>query len=183
LIAAFANKTFRVSNSAKQIYTFDGFSTNGGLQTEKQEVEGKKSKTHIKGINLNNMQYNLNLKSSLGVDVRNEYDSWMQLMEAQTPYIFILGKKPWGKNKWLLTSVGLTETVVDGTGRIVEGKLSLQFEEYEATGSSKSGATSSSPGVSGQATIDVNKLVGDKASEKRLNVAMQRSLSKGLYVG
>lgn len=185
MIAAFANKTFRVSINSKNIYTFDGFNVSGGLQTEKQEVEGKKPKTYIKGIDLQSMQFIMNLKASLGVNVRNEYGSWVAIKDAKVPHIYILGSKPFGAYKWLLTNVGLTDTVINSEGVILEGKLSLQFEEYESTGSGKSGETSKSPAVAsaGSKTSMVEKLVGNKATEKRLNPAMQRVLAKGLNVG
>lgn len=184
MIAAFASKTFRVSVSSKNIYTFDALNVSGGLQTEKQEVEGKRPKTYIKGIDLHNMQFIMNLKASLGVDVRSEYERWLAIRDAKMPYLFILGGKPFGQNKWLLTNVGLTDTIINSNGIILEGKLSLQFEEYESEGNKKSDSQTSKPAVASLgANSMVDKLVGNKSLEKRKNVAMQRALAKGLYVG
>jgi hypothetical protein len=185
LIAVFASKIFRVSVSSKNIYTFDGFNVSGGLQTEKQEVEGKKPKTYIKGIDLHSMQFNMSLKTSLGVDVRLEYESWVTIKDAKMPHLFILGGKPLWINKWLLISVGLTDTVINSDGVIIEGKLSLQFEEYDSAGSKKSDSQTAKPAVASTGTnsVLVEKLVGNKAAEKRVNIAMQRAIAKGLDVG
>ncbi|WP_054749593.1 phage tail protein [Ruminiclostridium josui] len=103
-IAAFANKTFQVSS--KKIYTFDEFSTGTALQTEKQDVAGKKPSTYIKGPDLDTMSFTIPLSITFGNNVLYEYDSWKAIMAAQKAYRFILGNKPVG-GKWLLTSVAL----------------------------------------------------------------------------
>ncbi|WP_024831598.1 phage tail protein [Ruminiclostridium josui] len=186
-IAAFANKTFQVSS--KKIYTFDEFSTGTALQTEKQDVAGKKPSTYIKGPDLDTMSFTIPLSITFGNNVLYEYDSWKAIMAAQKAYRFILGNKPVG-GKWLLTSVALSDTIIDKKGTMTKAKLQLQFEEYVRAGAasaSKSSTStkskskkSTSKGVSQSDKNILNSLIsGEKASQKRNNTNASAAVSKG----
>ncbi len=185
-IAAFANKTFQVSS--KKIYTFDEFSTGTALQTERQDVAGKKPSTYIKGPDLDTMSFTIPLNIIIfRNDVLYEYDSWKAIMAAQKAYSFILGNKPIG-GKWLLTSVALSDTIIDKKGTMTKAKLQLQFEEYVRPGAasvSKSSKKSKSKksttkGVSQSDKSILNSLIsGEKSSQKRNNTNASAAVSKG----
>ena len=174
-IAIFASKTFKTSS--RSLYTFDEFTTSSGLQVEKQDVEGKKPSTYIKGSDLDSMSFNIPLSHSLGIDVWGEFVSWKAIMEREKAYTFILGGKPVGQNKWLLKSVQLSNSKIDGNGKILSASLQLQFEEYVRAGT-KSKSTNT-----GQGTSIVDQLTEpEKAEEKRdnpnANLAMLNRVDK-----
>ncbi|RCX20874.1 GpU protein [Anaerobacterium chartisolvens] len=182
-IAVFANKSFQVSN--RKLYTFNEFTTGGALQTEKQDVAGKKPSTYIKGSDLDTMSFNVPLDNSFGMDVREEYESWKTIKDARKAYTFILGNKPFGTNKWLLTSVALSDTTIDKKGNIIKGKLQLQFDEYVRAGSasaSKSSSKKSAKGVSAGDKSILDALISgeDKAAQKRTNTNASIAAAAGI---
>lgn len=187
-IAIFGKKTFQVSG--RKIYTFNDFSLGGQLNTESQDVAGKKPSTYIKGAGLNSMSFNIPLDASLNIDVRAEYESWETIMNTGVAYAFILGGKPIGSNKWLLKSVDLSNVQIDAKGTWLKGMLNLQFDEYvrpgsvAATTTTKSGDTSKAPAVVAKGSVNksaASKLLAgeDKSLKKRENRNMITSMIKG----
>lgn len=187
-IASFAGKTFQVSNS--KVYTLTEFTTGGGLQTEKQDVAGKKPSTYIKGPDLETMSFSIPLNISFGYSVQSEYDSWKAIMTSQKAQNFILGGKPFG-GKWLLTSVSLADTQIDKKGTLIKGTLQLQFEEYVRAGSSTKASSASkkstakAKGVSASDKSILDSLVSgsDKSSQKRTNTNAATAVSSGAKGG
>lgn len=166
-IAIFASKSFQVSS--RKIYTFTDFATSTELQTESQDVAGKKPSTYIKGPGLDPLKFAIPIKSEFGYDPMNEYNSWKALMEAEKAYPFIIGGKPFGKFKWLLKSVGMENADYGVHGNITSATLQVSFEEYVRSGSAKT--TSSKTSTTGTYVDQfVNTPTTDqKAAAKRYN--------------
>lgn len=186
-IASFAGKTFQVSNS--KVYTLTEFTTGGGLQTEKQDVAGKKPSTYIKGTDLETMGFNIPLNIMFGYNVQTEFDSWKAIMTSQKAQNFILGSKPFG-GKWLLKSVSLADTQIDKKGTLIKGTLQLQFEEYVRAGSAQASSaskksTAKAKGVSASDKSILDSLVSgsDKSSQKRTNTNAATAASNGVKGG
>lgn len=185
-IASFAGKTFQVSNS--KVYTLTEFSTGGGLQTEKQDVAGKKPSTYIKGPDLETMGFSVPLNIMFGYNVQTEYDSWKTIMASQKAQNFILGGKPFG-GKWLLKSISLGDTQIDKKGTLIKGTLQLQFEEYVRAGSAKASSSKTSTakvkGISASDKSILDSLVSgsDKSSQKRTNTNAATAVSSGMNGG
>ncbi len=171
VIASFSNMTFQTSGN--KIYTFDGLSMGCSLETESQDVAGKKPSTYVKGAGLGKLSFNVPLKAALGLNVRNEYGKWKSLAEAGKPYPFILGGVPLGENKWLLKSANLDNTVVNSKGEILSGTLSLEFEEYVREGSAAN--TDGGSGGISAATFST-PTAAEKSEQKRVNTAITQSL-------
>ena len=153
-IAVFKNKTFQVSSN--KINTFDGLTWGGDIQTEAQDKLNSKPSTYIKGIGLNNMNFEVPLKSSLGINTRKEIEEWEAIRDSLQSAIFIICTKPLGKNKWLLKSVNASDTVVDNKGNVTEAKLKLEFEEYVRPGSAESTSSKSSTTSKKKAAVKTN---------------------------
>ncbi|TCZ73061.1 hypothetical protein E0485_21830 [Paenibacillus albiflavus] len=143
-IASFKNKVFQVSSNQKN--TFDGLTWSGDISLEAQEKLKDKPSTYIKGIGLTSMSIDVQLRADFGVNVRNEIEQWEAIRDNMVPDIFVLGTKPLGKNKWLLKSTSVSDTVVDGKGNMLAATLKLEFEEYV-----REGKASASQGASGGA--------------------------------
>ena len=180
-IAIFASKSFQVSSN--RLYTFDEFSTGCSIDTETQDAAGGKPSTYIKGPGLDSMQFNIPLKTSMGINVRDEYESWKDIMEKSAAYPFILGGKPLGRNKWLLKKVDLSNLEFDFRGNILSGSLQLQFDEYVRPGSSQSGnpfAKDNSPkAISGGGTDVAEDLEIEKIRYKRENSNVSTAVQTG----
>jgi len=147
-IALFKDKVFEVTSD--KIYTFNEFQYSSTLETESQDASGKKPSTYNKGPGLSGFGFKIPLSVDYGVNPRKEIEDWEAMKDAAVAYPFILGKKPWGKNKWLLISVDPVGSVIDNDGNILSCDLSLKFQEYVRPGSaqaSKTGSTAA-PGIS-----------------------------------
>lgn len=180
VIATFAGKVFQVDS--KKICTFDGFSYSSALQTEKQDVDGAKPSTYIKGPDLDTFNLTIRLDAALGVNPRNEWSDWINILSRKTAYPFILGGVPLNNTRWLLISVSPSNFVFDDNGKILSLDLNLKFEEYirlgnkkESSSFSKSASGSKSPvSVPGLADM-LEKLtysMPDDTSLKRQNTQM-----------
>jgi len=175
-IAIFGSKSFSVSSH--KVLTFNELTFSGQLQVDTQEVDKEKPSTYIKGPGLEKLSFMVQLEASLGVDVRAEMDSWRSIRDAGQPQVFSIGGKPLSGNKWLLTSVEITDTVIDGAGRFSSAKLSLTFEEYVRPGKKEA-----AKGTSGTSSTKNNKSIEyyqerDKQDKKRTNPNANRAVLK-----
>lgn len=175
-IAIFASKTFQVSS--RKVYTFTDLSLASSLQTEKQDVAGKKPSTYSKGPDLDTLSFSITLDASQKVDIRREYESWVAIKDAEKAYPFILGGRPVGKNKWQLKSVSLSNTRIDAAGNILSGTLQLQFDEYVRAGSASASSSSTSKG---SVSVAANLLTEEKKENKRVNPNAAAAMAKGVY--
>lgn len=170
MIASFANKQFDVSD--KQIKTFENLSFDAKLITEKQDGTGGKPLTTVKGEDLSSLKLSIPLSVEFGLSPLAEYNDWHSIMTSATPSAFILGTRQFGKNKYLLNSISMTDTNFSIKGVILSCKLELSFEEYAAQGTSKSAAqnNTTSPGIKNMATDRYNVspyTTSEKSSMKR----------------
>lgn len=183
-IAVFQKKVFQVSGNNK--YLFDDLTWGSALNTESQEKLKSKPSTYIKGIALSTLNFSVPLRMDLGQDVRKEIESWEAILEKQAPDYFVLGTKPVGKNKWLLKSVGVSDTQVDNKGFLRKAVLKLDFEEYvregKAEAKNNSSSSSNAPAISSgssRTTIQPNQYIYDpptKSEQKRKNVSAKQPL-------
>lgn len=176
-IAIFASKTFQVSS--RKIYTLDEFTVGSSLETETQDSANKKPSTYIKGPGLMAMSFNIAIKSMFGINVRKEYDEWNAVCEAGKAYPFILGGKPFGKNKWLLKGADLEEIIFDNKGNMISAALQLDFEEYIRAGSAKDSKNSKSPGISNEMYAQLETEIFNTYDNKRSNPNVAVAVSRG----
>lgn len=178
-IAVFAGKTFNVSS--EKVYTFNEFNLSSSLNTESQDVDGKKPSTYVKGPGLNTMSFSIPVKISFGYYPLAEYESWETIKDKAIAYPFIIGGKPIGVNKWQLKNVSLNNTTADNKGTILSGVIQLEFEEYIRPGSKANSSSGSSPGVSSGSGIKYTDILPkDKGSQKRNNTNVTAAVKRPL---
>lgn len=175
-VAIFSKKTFQVSSS--RIYTLNDFSLNSSLNTESQDVAGKKPSTYVKGGALESMSFNIPVGISLGINARLEYESWKSIMEASRAYPFILGGRPVGINKWLLKSVALSNTKIDSKGCILSAVIDVEFEEYVRPGSSKESGTSNGTSPKSSPAIKTNQQKSKKPTKPKGSISNKELLKR-----
>jgi hypothetical protein len=160
-IATFANKYFEVSGD--KICTFQDFQYSSSLQTEKQDASGSKPSTYNKGPDLDNMSFKVHLDVAYGVNPRNEWEEWRDLLNSGDAYPFIMGGRPLGDNRFQLVGVTKSNVNTDNCGNYVSLDLELKFDEYVREGSeeaSKKKSTSSKDkGVQGLSDAEFASLI------------------------
>lgn len=134
-LAMFGPKGFTVSSN--KVITFDEFSSNSSLETEKQESKDKKPSTYIKGAGLDTFSVKVRLDRALGVYPMAQIEDWMSIKDKAEAYPFLLNGKPFLNTKWILKSVGISETHIDNTGYMIAATLTLSFEEFVRAGSAQ----------------------------------------------
>lgn len=156
------------------------YSASFAINTDKQEQQAGKPATLVKGAQLSTRAFTVHLNRMLGISPESVIARAQALCEAGVPYPLIIGNRPADTNRFLLMSVSVGDTQLDGAGRILIAQMELQFEEYvkEGTAQTSTGGTasSSSPGVSSISATDGYKVTtvsdDDKASLKREFVSM-----------
>lgn len=131
-VLEYGGKIFSVSPN--RVYTFDGLERSGELSVDEQEVDGQKPSTYVKGPTLDKVGFNVVIKNSSNLDIRSEIESWMTIKDLAIPHYIILGKKIYGKNKYLLTNVNASDQIVMPTGLISKATIRLEFSEYVRRG-------------------------------------------------
>lgn len=139
MIGSFAGKVFNVSYS--KIFTFKELKYEAKLNTEKTDVQGGKPTTNIKGGTLDTLACIVILNSQFGVDPRQEEEDLWRILNAAKPDFFILGGRPLGDNRWLLTGLTAPFENIDQDGNVNSIELSLTFEEYVKAGAPKTDST------------------------------------------
>ena len=134
-LAMFGPKGFTVSSN--KVITFDEFSSNSSLETEKQESKDKKPSTYIKGAGLDTFSVKVRLDRALGVYPMAQIEDWISIKDKAEAYPFLLNGKPFLNTKWILKSVGISETHIDNTGYMIAATLTLSFEEFVRAGSAQ----------------------------------------------
>jgi hypothetical protein len=171
-IASFQKKQFSVSSS--KIYTLTGMEWSGALDTEAQEKLKSKPSTYIKGQTLGTMSFEIPLIAGQYIDVRGQIEQWEEILDKAIPDYFVLGEKPLGKYKWLLKSVGVSDTLIDGKGNMLRAKVKLDFEEYVRAGSAQASEKKSAAAkTSNTAPVRLDIVPAsyiDKTEAKRPNV-------------
>jgi hypothetical protein len=178
-IASFSKKVFSVSGN--KIYTFSGLQYSSSYATEDQDVEGKKPSTYKKGPGLNTMDFSVKLDAAFKINPKKEINDWESIKDTGIPYVFILGNKSFGKNKWLLVDVSASDMNIDNVGNILSANLSLKFTEYVRSGAKNSSSSGSankktkSPGIKTPTAVDPMLLMpvtDEKSATKRYNEGM-----------
>lgn len=142
-MASWNGKTWGVSSS--RIAALNGISASVELDTENNDDKAGSPATMTKALKQQSFDFDFDLATVVGCDVRSEYESWTELVGEYAP--FYLAGRRFGPSNLQLTAVSLSETTLDDFGRILMGKISITLKEYAEEASSKkasAGGSSSS---------------------------------------
>ena len=128
-ILMWLEKTFRVTKN--QILTYSGFNSSHSFTTEEIKNGKKMPKTKEVSPGIGSLSFNVELSSLKGNDVKAEYEWWADECEKGTySYLYIGGSK-FGKYKWRVNKVDITDLVIINNGDVWKScTLSIGFEEY-----------------------------------------------------
>lgn len=151
-----------------------GYTQSMSLSTEAQDQDAGKPATLIKGAELEQQQFTVRLLRPMGVSPEGEIALYRKTLEAANPQRLVVGGRVMGSCQWLLKSVSVKETTLDGRGRMVAASVELSFEEFVRAGvKTASTGGSAAPGIAdaGLTANDAYKVgwpsVGGKAGKTR----------------
>lgn len=179
IMASWNGKTWEVSNN--RIAALNGISASVELDTENSDDKAGSPATQTKALKLQTMTFDFDLAATVGCNVRDEYESWTELIGQYAP--FYLAGKRFGPANLLLTGVSLGDTVLDNLGKILMGKITITLTEYAEEASSKkatagntnvadSAPAAVSTGEEQKTAINVGASSSDKAAKKPNNAQL-----------
>ena len=125
-MAQWGSKKWAVSS--KQVVALEGLAFSyEQVADENTSTEDKKT-TNERGTELFPLSFTTVLHSGAGVDVWAEIQSWKALV-TKVNYFYLGGKKLGPKLQ--LRKVAVSNTKVDGKGRLLLATLSFTFKEYD----------------------------------------------------
>ncbi len=145
ILAVFGSRVFEIRPG--KILTFDGLQYGSSLATEKQDADGKKPSTYIKGPGLDSLALSVPVKLQAGPDPMAELEGWRSVMHAALPEYLVIGGRPFGQNRWLMIDVQMADTEYDGSAKLTACTLNLKFEEYVRPGSAPAVSSSAAKGI------------------------------------
>lgn len=122
--------------SENQIAHLKSFKISQNLKTEEQENQATGNKTIVKSLEPEVLNITYSTGFAIGLDSRGEFEMLKKCAGMQDN--FLLNGKQVSKNKFTLNEIQLSNTVLDNSGRILAGELSLSFQSDDKT-SSKGG--------------------------------------------
>lgn len=187
--ARWGNKGFLCT--ANKIVPLMDFKSTVSAKTETQTDTSGTSKVNIKGLELQKISLATIYLRAAGVDPRAQVEEWESLV-TQYNDLYIEGKR-FGRGKMMLKRVTTTDLLTTNTGKFLQAKVALEFEEYpEQTetnvtastskgsgGGGGSGGSSSSASSNSKSAADVYaETVEKKKAEKTTASKSDRAVKK-----
>ena len=156
--------------SSKQVVALEGLAFSyEQVADENTSTEDKKT-TNERGTELFPLSFTTVLHSGAGVDVWAEIQNWKALV-TKVNYFYLGGKKLGPKLQ--LRKVAVSNTKVDGKGRLLLATLSFTFKEYDpATTSVKVSTTA----------LNVKASTASKSANTAAKKAAKKTIKVGDYV-
>lgn len=131
---------------------------NSTAEYEEHQRNGKKSILEFISPGLSELTFNVYANAQYGAKPLTIQTKLTKYMKNGTPKNFILGGKKIGTNKWVITSVASTYTVVFRDGRPVAIQFAVSLKEYANSAVTNKKTTSKS--------TSTNKTASDKSVKK-----------------
>lgn len=125
VMASWNGKTWGVSS--ERIAALNGVSASVELDTENSDDKAGSPATKTKALKLQSFNFDFDLATAVGCDVRGEFESWVAMVAQYAP--FYLAGSRFGPANLQLTAVSLGDTTLDNLGRILKGKISTIVEK------------------------------------------------------
>lgn len=170
VMASWSSKRWEINS--KQIKALNGITAGVKVQTlSNDDKEGSPASTTV-ALEQQSISLGWTVSAAAGVDVREEYESWLSLIGRYAP--FYLGGKRFGPKLMQLTVVNLASATLDNRGRMLFGDLNITLTEYaEEASSAKETASSTSINAAATSAVSVGPTSRDKAARKNTNLVLQ----------
>ncbi len=145
MLASFANEKFVVSATYNgnvgglgiQAYTHSDLTFEYGKSVETQGTTGGKPISYITAVNLIKGGFKIHLDHRY-VNVASKIYAWRKYAESRNAYVFSIGGSLVSDNKFVVTSVKVSNTFFTNKGKILRADLDISIEEYAGSGSKMS---------------------------------------------
>ena len=163
-------KTWEVTPS--RIMDLDGFSSAFELNAEDNTAVEGSPLSNQRGMKKKVVTFSSNLNAALGVNVRDEFESWESWIGLAG--VLKIGGKRFGSCSWLLTSVKPSNVKIDSNGRFRAMKLAFSFEQSDDTSVDDAEAVAAAV-ASARSAASVTASQSDKNAKKATNSQMAAS--------
>lgn len=128
IVGNFGDVIFETSD--KKVLTYKNFRRDITSRFAVHEVIGKKPTSEFLAPNLDNVSFEVQVKTSLGYNPNDVIDQFIIYCRNGDIFPLVIGPKTIGVDKWSLSSVGVPVNTFGKNGEIVSASLELSFQEY-----------------------------------------------------
>lgn len=144
-VARWGSKKFVISRS--KINPIYDFSSSYAMKEDSNSDTSGNKKTNTRGRQPEEPSFSVDYVAGVGCKPRTEITNWRANV-GKKEYLYI-GKSQYGKNRFELKTVDLSDILLDSNGRMTKGTVTLTFLEIlpkkKSKKSSKKGAKSAKP--------------------------------------
>ena len=144
-VARWGSHKFIISRS--KINPIYNFSSNYQMKEDSNSDTSGNKKTNTRGRKPEEPAFSVDYVAAAGCSPRNEITAWRKEL-GEKAYLYI-GTTQYGKNRFELKSVSVSDVVLDSSGRTLKGTITLNFLEIlpkkKSSKSTKQNARSAKP--------------------------------------
>ena len=115
--------------TTKLMRHLDSFEISCGILSEEKKNANGTNITIVKGIAPEEIKISYTTGFAAGTDPRQEFNDFKKHAQKAKTAPFFLGEKNIGAGKFKVESVDLSNTTFNNSGRILSGKISLEFKQ------------------------------------------------------
>jgi phage protein U len=119
---------FQVEN--KIVQTFMDMMWSGSANIAEHKIAGRKALTEFTGADADKISFNMMLTEDLGVDVEKEITKIQAHAERGTALPLVIGRKTYGKYRWLINAHSTRVLNHDPVGKITAAIVTVNIIEY-----------------------------------------------------
>ncbi|RPF48266.1 GpU protein [Hydrogenoanaerobacterium saccharovorans] len=128
VIGSWSNIVFSVSR--REIKTFDSLKWNFGAKYATHEVHLKDPILEFVGTDVETISFSMLFSAFLGVNPMTEINKLHNAVRKGKVSRLIIGKKTFGKNKWVITKVENQLERYDNRGNLLAAKANVTMQAY-----------------------------------------------------
>jgi len=115
---------------SKTVQTFMDMTWSGSAKIAEHSIHGKKALTEFTGSDADKLSFNMMLTEELGVNVEKEIDKVHAHAERGTALALVVGRKTYGKYRWLINAHSTRVLNHDVSGKITVAIVTVNIIEY-----------------------------------------------------
>lgn len=116
--------------SSKKVLTFNDMTKTVKGRWATHTAIGKKPVSEFLGADQGTLSLSIFLSATHGVKPRDTINNIEKAVENGTPYLFVVGGRQVGSNKWVITDMSETWDEIIMDGRLVSANITINLAEY-----------------------------------------------------
>jgi phage protein U len=127
-IGALGDIVFSVSS--EQVKTFDGLQWNGSAQYATHSRHLKDALLEFVGMDADKISFSMYFSVFLGLSPLDEIEKLLTAKREGRAMRFIIGGKPYGKHRWVITDTSKTLERFDSKGNLLIARANVSLSAY-----------------------------------------------------